>query len=233
MNIAVILAGGVGSRFGSNLPKQFLKIQDRTILEICVEAFQKNEHIDEIAIVMNEAYIETTQKMAISQKWFKVTKILNGGKERYESSVNAIHAFSNHPQIANANFLIHDAARPLVSQRIINDTIAALEKNPAIMVAIPTTDTILELSDDKKSIKSIPNRGFLYRCQTPQAFKYALIKKAYDLALSDVSIQATDDCGIVRKYLPEIDIHIVLGDERNMKITYPDDIKIMEVLVNN
>ncbi|MDO4179391.1 MAG: 2-C-methyl-D-erythritol 4-phosphate cytidylyltransferase [Phascolarctobacterium sp.] len=231
MNIAVILAGGIGSRFGSSLPKQFLKIKNRTVLEICVEAFQKNSGIDEIAIVMNEAYIETTKKMAKDLQWSKVTKILSGGKERYESSVNAIKAFAEKPEIDAANFLIHDAARPLVTQRIINDTIAALEKNSAIMVAIPTTDTILELSSDKASIKNIPDRSFLYRCQTPQAFKYTLIKNAYELALADESIQATDDCGIVRKYLPDVKIHVVLGEERNMKLTYPDDIKIMEVLL--
>lgn len=230
MNIAVILAGGVGSRFGANLPKQFLKIKDKTILELCVDAFEKNELIDEIVIVMNEAYIETTQKMAQELKWTKVTKILSGGKERYESSINAIRAFKDNPQALDANFLIHDAARPLVSQRIINDTLAALDKNPAIMVAIPSTDTILELNNDKKCIKTIPNRNFLYRAQTPQAFKYALIKKAYDLALADTSIQATDDCGIVRKYLPDTQIDIVLGEECNMKLTYPEDIKIMEVL---
>ena len=98
------------------------------------------------------------------------------------------------------------------------------------MVAIPTTDTILELSEDKTCIKNIPDRSFLYRCQTPQAFKYALIKKAYDLALADEHIQATDDCGIVRKYLPEVKISIVLGEERNMKLTFPEDIKILELL---
>lgn len=232
MNIAVILAGGVGSRFGSTLPKQFLKIKDKTILELCVNAFQKNEQIDEIAIVMNEAYIETTRKMAKELNWTKVTKILSGGKERYESSVNAIKAFADNPNVMNANFLIHDAARPLVTQRIINDTITALDKNLAIMVAIPTTDTILQLSEDKSCIQNIPDRSFLYRCQTPQAFKYSLIKKAYDLALADISIQATDDCGIVRKYLPNVNISVVLGEERNMKLTYPDDIRIMEVLLN-
>lgn len=231
MNIAIILAGGVGSRFGSNIPKQFLKIKDRTILEICVEAFEKNDQIDEIGIIMNEAYIDVTREIATKNNWRKVTKILSGGKERYESSINAIKAFSDVPSIENANFLIHDAARPLVTQRIINDTITALDNNPAIMVAIPTTDTILQLTDDKSSIKSIPDRSYLYRCQTPQAFKYSLIKKAYDLALADKNIQATDDCGIVRKYIPEVKIHIVLGEERNMKLTYPDDIKIMEILI--
>ena len=231
MNIAIILAGGVGSRFGNQIPKQFLKIKDKTILEICVNAFEQNEQIDEIGIVMNEDYIEMTKELVKANHWHKVSKILTGGKERYESSVNAIKAFAQHHDIDNANFLIHDAARPLVTQRIINDTIAALDKNPAIMVAIPTTDTILQLSDDKTSIQNIPDRSYLYRCQTPQAFKYALIKKAYSLALQDESIIATDDCGIVRKYLPEVRINIVLGEERNMKLTYPDDIKIMEVLL--
>ena len=230
MNIAVILAGGTGSRFGSELPKQFLKIGNKTVLEHVVEAFQQNDKIDEIAIVMNEAYIEKTKTMAQEFSWTKVKKILSGGKERYESSINAIQAFKDYPGVEAANFLIQDAARPFVSQRIINETIAALEKNPAIMVAIPTTDTILELSEDKACSKNIPDRSFLYRCQTPQAFKYALIKKAYDLALADEHIQATDDCGIVRKYLPEVKISIVLGEERNMKLTFPEDIKILELL---
>lgn len=231
MNIAIILAGGIGSRFGSKIPKQFLKIKDKTVLEICVDAFEQNEQIDEIGIVMNEDYIQMTNDLVKTNHWHKVSKVLSGGKERYESSVNAIKAFAQHHNIDNANFLIHDAARPLVTQRIINETIAALAKHPAIMVAIPTTDTILQLEANKTCIKDIPNRSYLYRCQTPQAFKYSLIKEAYEKALKDVRIQATDDCGIVRKYLPDVKINIVLGEERNMKLTFPDDIKILEVLL--
>ena len=135
---------------------------------------------------------------------WKVSKILHGGKERYDSTLAALNAFSK-----EANLLIHDAVRPLVSDRIIHDVVEALEKYEAVDTALPTIDTIIEVDENYDFIKNIPNRHLLYRSQTPQAFKTHILKKAYEIALQDPNFQTTDDCGVIKKYLPEVKIKIM------------------------
>lgn len=226
-NIAVILAGGVGNRLGLNKPKQFLKVAGRTVLEHTVEIFQKHNDIDEIAIIMHNSYVHDIEVMVQKNKWTKVKKILNGGSERYESSLVAINAYKNEPDI---NLIFHDAVRPLLSNRIIDDVIDALQEYGAVDVAIPAVDTIIEVDNGKNVIKSIPDRNYLKRGQTPQAFKLNIIQKAYEMALKDPAFKTTDDCGIVKKYFSEIPIYIVAGEERNIKLTYPEDIYLLDKL---
>ena len=230
MNIAIILAGGVGSRLGLGKPKQFMKVAGKTVLEHTVDAFQKHNLIDEIGIVMHANYVHDAESMLLKNHWTKVKRILNGGSERYESSLVAIKAYENTSNQDQINFIFHDAVRPLVSKRIIDETISALSNYDAVDVAIPAVDTIIELDSSKQFINSIPNRSFLNRGQTPQAFKYQIIKKAYELAMQDPNLQATDDCGIVRKYLPKTEIYVVQGAEQNIKLTYPEDIYVLDKL---
>lgn len=227
MNIAVILAGGTGNRLGMNRPKQFLKIAGKTVLEHTVDAFQKNRFIDEIFIVMHSSYVHDVEDMVKKNNWKKVKKILNGGSERYESSLAAINACAGKE---NLNLIFHDAVRPLVSERIINDVVNALQEHAAVDVAVPAVDTIIALDSSRKYIESIPNRNFLNRGQTPQGFTYDTIKSAYEIALRDPGFMATDDCGVVRKYLPNIPVYVVEGEECNVKLTYPEDIYLLDKL---
>jgi len=227
MNIAVILAGGTGNRLGMNRPKQFLKIAGKTVLEHTVDAFHKNRFIDEIFIVMHSSYVHDAEDMVKKNNWKKVKKILNGGSERYESSLAAINACTGKE---NLNLIFHDAVRPLVSERIINDVVNALQKHAAVDVAVPAVDTIIALDSSKTYIESIPNRNFLNRGQTPQGFTYDTIKSAYEIALRDPDFMATDDCGVVRRYLPNVPIYVVEGEERNVKLTYPEDIYLLDKL---
>lgn len=229
MNIAVILAGGTGNRLGMDRPKQFLKIAGKTVLEHTVEAFQKNRLIDEIFIVMHSSYVHDAENMAKKNNWTKVKKILNGGSERYESSLAAINACVGKKK-ENLKLIFHDAVRPLVSERIINDVVDALQKHDAVDVAVPAVDTIIALDSSKKYIENIPNRNFLNRGQTPQGFAYATIKGAYDIALKDAGFMATDDCGVVRKYLPNVPVYVIEGEESNVKLTYPEDIYLLDKL---
>ena len=230
MNVAIILAGGVGSRLGLGKPKQFMKVAGKTVLEHTVDAFQKHNLIDEIVIVMHANYVHDAESMLLKNHWTKVKRILNGGSERYESSLVAIKAYENTSNQDQINFIFHDAVRPLVSKRIIDETISALRNYDAVDVAIPAVDTIIELDSSKQFISSIPNRSYLNRGQTPQAFKYKTIQRAYELAMRDSHLQATDDCGIVRKYLPETEIYVVQGAEQNIKLTYPEDIYVLDKL---
>ena len=225
MNIAVILAGGKGSRLEKSLPKQFFKIAGKMVLEHAVAAFEKNEWIDEIAVVVNEHYIFMVEEMIIKNEWKKVKRILVGGKERYHSSYAAVTAYAD---FQDSNILFHDAARPLVSQRIITEVVKKLDSYAAVDVAINSADTIIEVEDS--IIKAIPDRSKMRRGQTPQGFKQKVIAQAYKLALLDENFAATDDCGIVKKYVPSEKIVVVEGEEANMKLTYPEDTYILDKL---
>ena len=237
-NIAVILAGGIGARVGGNTPKQLLPLADgRSVLEHAVSAFEQSPHIDEVCIVMHPDYIAYAEQMLLANAWQKVRNIIPGGKERWESSVNAIRrlgdkAIRRDAKGEEVNLLLHDAARPFVSQEIIDRVCEALEQHEAVTVAIPSTDTVYEMADGK--VARIPQRSTIMRAQTPQAFRLDLIAEAYTKALgADICdkeacaachLPATDDCGIVHEHMPHIPIHIVLGEEQNKKITFKEDI---------
>lgn len=225
-NIGVILAGGTGNRFQQSVPKQFFKVAGKTVIEHTIDAFQKNSLIDEIAIVTNVMCEREIEAMVLANKWSKVKKILLGGKERYHSSLSAIEAYSDE----ECNLIFHDAVRPLVSQQIINDVIKALDTHNAIDVAVPATDTIIQVDNEGAFIEDIPNRKMLRRGQTPQAFKLSVIKRAYEIALKDPNFVSSDDCGTVVKYLPQEKVYVVPGEEMNVKLTYKEDSFLIDKL---
>jgi len=224
-NIAVILAGGSGQRFGSALPKQFLPLAGRTVIEHSIEAFEKCEAIDEIAVVMHADYLSMMQEIINRNGWQKVRQLLPGGAERYLSTLAALNAYEGRSDI---NLIFHDAARPAVSQRIIQDVVTALTTHPAVAVAIPATDTVFEVTEEGHLIAGIPNRARLRCAQTPQAFRLDIIRDAYCKALKDKDFTSTDDCGVLFRYCPEVPIFIVPGEISNMKLTYPEDTTLLE-----
>lgn len=227
MNVAVILSAGSGSRFGSDVPKQFINLAGKNIIEYTLEAFELNSSIDEICIVADESYHKKLYELSQKNGYGKVKKIIQGGSERKDSSFSAIKEYENQKDI---NLIFHDAVRPFVSQRIINDTIKALDAFDAVDVAIPTADTIIKV-DLSNTIESIPKRSCLRRGQTPQAFKLECIKKAHLLAQNDANeVPFTDDCGLVKYYL-NADVFVVSGEEKNIKITYPEDLLFAEKLI--
>ena len=225
-NIAVILAGGVGSRMGYSTPKQFYKVAGKTVIEHTIDAFESHSGIDEIAVVMNETCIDRMEDIILRNKWHKLKRLLKGGAERYMSTLSAIESYDGE----EINLIFHDAVRPLVSHRIIDDVIAALDDHEAIDVAVPATDTIIEVNATGDTISSIPPRASLRRGQTPQAFRLSVIKEAYHRAMQDPSFISTDDCGTVIKYMPEIPIYVVQGMESNMKLTYKEDSYLLDKL---
>jgi 2-C-methyl-D-erythritol 4-phosphate cytidylyltransferase len=228
MNIAVILAGGTGSRLGDSIPKQFLKVAGKTVMEHTVAAFERNGNIDEIAIVIHHSFVQAVEEMVPANEWKKVRKILPGGAARHESSLTAINAYASLP---GCHLIFHDAVRPLVSQRVINDVVEALGQYNAVAVAVPATDTIIQMDDSGRFIQHIPNRNMLQRAQTPQGFKLQTIADAYHIALQDAAFASTDDCGMVVKYLPAEKVFVVRGDESNIKLTYREDTYLLDALL--
>lgn len=227
--VAVILAAGSGSRTGLSTPKQFLLLGGKTVLEHSVQTFHDHPGIDQVVIVTSTEFIPKVQDMVKADNWTKVTAVLPGGKERFDSSLAAVHHFSNNPDLV---MLFHDAARPLVSARIISDTLKAMETFNAVDVAIPAVDTIVQCDAAGTVMESVQNRNLLWRMQTPQGFRQRTIAKAYEIALMDSGFTGTDDCGTVLRYLPHEKVGIVRGDEKNIKLTYADDLPLMEFLLS-
>ncbi len=223
-NIAIILAGGSGSRFDSNTPKQFLKLAGKPIIIHTLEKFQNHPQIDQIVIVSHETYIEDFEELVIKYKLEKVKKVVPGGATRQESSHQGLLACC--PK-KTKKVLIHDGVRPFVSDEIISNCIAELSSQDAIDVAIACADTIIKVSEG--FIESIPKREFLMRGQTPQGFNFSKILEAHTKYLENKSFPVTDDCGLYRNFFSD-KIKIIKGEQKNIKITYPEDLVLAEKL---
>ena len=229
MNIAVVLAGGTGSRMNADKPKQFLDLEGKTVIEHSIDAFEQHPAIDAVAVVVHPQYKDLMQEIISRRNWKKVKHLIDGGSERYLSTLNAVAAFLDMPD--DTNLIFHDAARPWVSQPIIDRVVDALQDHEAVGAGIPSTDTVWEVNVDFTAkqigghfISRIPQRERMYRAQTPQAFRLPLIRDAYQRALQDSNFRTTDDCGVVWRYMSEVKVHVVEGEERNRKITFPSDL---------
>lgn len=226
-NIAIILASGQGSRFGTVTPKQFIKLAGKPVIQYTIETFERAQAIDEIIIVTLPEYADQVRRIINKNLFKKTTKVIIGGKERYDSTWSALQTITDE----EANLLIHDAVRPFISERIINECIASLSRHTAVDVVIDAVDTIVEVEDDL--IRNIPDRRYLKYGQTPQAFKKTILLSAYKKFMQDKHRIASDDCGIVLRYLPDEKIAVVKGDESNFKLTHQQDIYLADNLIKD
>jgi 2-C-methyl-D-erythritol 4-phosphate cytidylyltransferase len=228
--VAVVLGGGAGTRFGAARPKQLLKLAGKTLVEHCVAAFASAPGIDEVLLVMGAGFTDEAAKLVGGLGGPRGgCAVIEGGVSRADSVRNALAYLSARYAPDSTGVLFHDAARPLVDQRMIADCVAALREHDAIGTAVPTSDTIVVATDGVMS--HVPPRETLLRCQTPQCFRLSVISKAHELAAKDPAFVPTDDCGVVLRYLPDVPVHVVLGSERNIKVTYPTDLAIAEILL--
>jgi ribitol-5-phosphate 2-dehydrogenase (NADP+) / D-ribitol-5-phosphate cytidylyltransferase len=229
-NVAVVLAGGVGSRVGLNIPKQLIKIAGRPIMEHTLDVLNSHPAIDEVLVMMTPGYLDNVREIVKRNDFQKVSQILEGADNRNDTTQRALAALDDE----ECNVILHDAVRPLLSPRIVTDVVKALDAHDAVDVAIASADTIIAVAgkeiDGYPVISSVPPRAMLRRGQTPQAFKLSVIRAAYAEAAKDPDFAATDDCTVVLKYKPEVPIAVVPGDDRNMKVTEPIDIYIADKL---
>ncbi|MGH8793857.1 MAG: SDR family NAD(P)-dependent oxidoreductase [Stackebrandtia sp.] len=226
--VAVILAGGTGQRLGSSVPKQLLKVSGKTVLEHTLDVFEACDVVDEIHVLMADGYVPDAEKIVADRGYTKIRAVLAGGATRADTTRRAVEALGER----DCNILLHDAVRPLVDQRILRDCVAALKRHEAVDVAIGSADTIIAVEGEKRDevIADIPDRSGLRRGQTPQGFRLSVLRRAYALASADPDFTATDDCGVVRRYLPDVPIHVVAGSEHNMKVTHPIDVYLVDRL---
>lgn len=214
-NIAVILAAGTGSRIGGEKPKQFLLFDGKELFVHSLLTFTNCENIDEIVLVVNDLYnseyVNIIKKYEISKKLV----LINGGKTRQNSVQNAINYISDNNE--NAIVLVHDAARPYVSEKIILDNIEAVKKYECCTTAIPSSNSVY-LTKDGNFVEEV-NRDSVYLAQTPQSGYLKIFQKAFE----NIDKIYTDEAAIFASvgYVP----HIVLGEEKNIKITYPEDLQ--------
>ncbi len=225
--VAVLLAGGIGARAGLGMPKQFAELRGRTILEHSLAALHDHPAVAGVLVVMAPGFVDAAQ--VVTAGYPRTLAVVEGGAERSDSTVNALRWLAVHGH-ADADVLVHDAARPLLSARIVSDCVAALVEHEAVGVAIPSSDTILR-TDATGRVVEVPPRAELWRAQTPQGFRAGVLQAAYDVALADPAFVATDDCSVVLRYLPDVAVHVVGGEDRNMKVTGPLDLAIAERLL--
>ncbi len=231
MIFAVILAGGTGSRMGStDMPKQFLEIKGRPILNHTIEKFLPNPRFEKIIVLSPRAWIGHTREI-IRKYTGKSDRIavIEGGSTRNETIMNAIkYIDANYTLDDDTVIVTHDSVRPFVTHRIIEENIEAALKYGACDTVIPATDTIVE--GDGKSITSIPDRRRMYQGQTPQSFKAKLLFDTYN-SLSDSEKDILTDAAkiLVIKGIP---VALVQGETFNIKITYPYDLKIARSLLD-
>jgi 2-C-methyl-D-erythritol 4-phosphate cytidylyltransferase len=229
--VAVVLAAGSGSRFGSASPKQLRMLAGRNLIEHCAQAFDRAPGVDQVLVVTTAGLAERVRRELTGLG--KLAAVIEGGDSRTNSTRRAL-AWLAATTPAETKVLFHDAARPLVDQRIIADCVAALDRWQAISVVVPSSDTIVEVADG--TIQRVLPRHTLARCQTPQGFRLSVINRAYERADADpgfAAMPATDDCGVVLRYLPDVSIGAVSGSERNLKITYADDLAIARALIGS
>lgn len=223
----MVLGGGAGNRFGAAMPKQLLTLGGKTLVEHCVAAFAAAPAVDEVLLVMPPGYADEAAKLVGDQ----VSAIIAGGVTRSNSVRNALAYLTARYPPETTGVLLHDAARPLVTQQIIAACVTAVRTHDAAGTAVPTSDTIVIAEDGVMS--HVPPRETLLRCQTPQCFRLSVIAKAHELAAKDPAFTPTDDCGVVLRYLPDVPVHIVKGSERNIKVTYSGDLAVAEALLGS
>lgn len=229
---AIVLAAGKGSRMQSDIQKQYMILQGKPVLWYSLKAFEDCPLVTEIYVVAAPGSEDYCQKEIIqTYNLKKVRQVITGGAERYLSVYNGLKAIEDADYV-----LIHDGARPFVTEEIIARNIETVMKEKACVTAMPSKDTI-KLSDAFGCIQETPDRDRVWIIQTPQTFDYKIIRTAYDDILSQrgpgqqyAQINITDD-GMIVENTGKQKVKLVMGSYENIKITTPEDLDIAQVFV--
>ena len=232
MIVAGIVAGGSGMRMGGEIPKQFFELGGKPVIVRTVERFLRHPQTDKIIIGINPEWKEHCEKLM--KRFFPESRdiyTVDGGRNRNETVGNIIsYACKSLGCTAEDIVLTHDAVRPFVTDRMINDSIDAMEYCDICTVAVPETDTVV-VSSDGSTADSFPDRNTLFRVQTPQTFRMGTFAEVFEALNENEKNSATDVCRLYkdRGYR----VHLIGGDVRNIKLTYPFDVKVAEFIAEN
>ena len=225
--VAVVLAGGTGTRIGRPVPKQLLLLAGRPVIEHSIAVFQRSPAIDDIVVVMTAGHQDAVRALVAAGGYDKVRHLVPGGATRSDSTVAALAVLGE----SEADVLVHDAARPLVTEQIVAAHVAALAEHTAVTTAIPSSDTVIEVDPTGGRMVETLVRSRLRRLQTPQSFRLSTLRTAYAAAALDPGFTATDDATVVLRYAPGVPVAVVPGSEENLKITEPADLDLAEELL--
>ena len=231
MVFAAVFAGGIGSRMGnSDTPTQYLELGTKPVIIHTIEKFFINEKIDEILVLCPKAWVAHTQ--ALVEKHLpegKKITVISGGATRNGTLEKAIEYIESNYEVTEDTVIVtHDAVRPFLTHRIIDENVEAAVKYGACDTVIPATDTIVE-SRDGKIISSIPDRSMMYQGQTPQSFRLKELERVLASLTEDEKAILTDACKIFS--IKNKDVYMVEGEVFNIKITYPYDLKVAHTLL--
>ena len=229
MNTAIILAGGVGSRMGVDRPKQYLIVKDKPVIVYCLEIFEKHSNIDNIVIVVSDEWKSYVEENVAKYGISKVCGYAPAGETRQHSIYNGLKATDKFAPDTDV-VIVHDAARPLVSDEIIDDCILGATEDDGAMPVISVKDTIYQ-SRDGKSIDRLLKRSELFAGQAPESFKF---RKYYDVhnTVTDEEIASTAGSSEIA-YRHGMKVRLVKGSERNFKITTIEDLETFETIINS
>ncbi|MCR5543563.1 MAG: 2-C-methyl-D-erythritol 4-phosphate cytidylyltransferase [Eubacterium sp.] len=223
---AILLAAGKGSRMKSDVAKQYMEINGKPLLYYSLKVFDASV-VDEIILVTRREDIDYVREEIVQKYGFqKVRKIVPGGRERYDSVEKGIRAADKRNKIV----MIHDSARPCVTNRMILDSISGARRYRACTVAMPVKDTIKIVDENLFGIET-PDRNVVYQIQTPQTFDRKLILDAYERLRADKEVRITDDTMLVEKYM-DVPSKMIEGSYENIKVTTPEDIQIASIYLN-
>ena len=225
---AVVLAAGQGKRMNSKIQKQYLLVQGRPLITYALDAFEQSA-VDTIILVVGQGEVPYCQKEIVDAYGYqKVSAVVEGGKERYHSVYEGLKQLENCEIV-----LIHDGARPFVNQTIIHDAIEGAEEYEACVIGMPVKDTI-KIADSQGFAAQTPDRSLLWQIQTPQAFSYPLIRRAYDklFEAEEHQIGVTDDAMVVES-MTSHHVKLIRGDYHNIKVTTPEDIVVAEAFLSH
>lgn len=224
MNSVIILSGGRGKRMGADISKQFISINDKPMLYYTIKKFMDNKLIDEIILVLPKDEIDYCKTEVLEKNGLKVDKIVEGGKERQDSVFNGLKSIEKADIV-----LIHDGARPFVTDRIIEEGISLAKKFKAAAPGVMPKDTI-KIKDKNGLSKETLKREELMAVQTPQVFNYNLILECHK-KVKENNIKVTDDTMVVEKFGHRVFLYA--GEYTNIKITTPEDLILAKYLANN
>ncbi|OGP68333.1 MAG: hypothetical protein A2W27_11490 [Deltaproteobacteria bacterium RBG_16_44_11] len=221
--VAIIPAGGAGKRLNAKQAKQYLLLDDTPLLIHTLKVFQKAKIINEIVLVLPKDYVASAKQLINNYGLTKITAVVAGGKERQDSVKNGIAAINGKCDVV----VIHDAVRPFVTEELITKVVVAAKLTGAASIGVKAKDTIKETKKDNLVAATIPRQN-LWLTQTPQAFKFELLKKAYKTAY-DKKYYGTDDASLVERIGKKI--KMIEGSYENIKITTPEDMIMAEALM--
>jgi 2-C-methyl-D-erythritol 4-phosphate cytidylyltransferase len=214
----VIAAGGAGRRYGGSIPKQFLRLGGIPVLQRTIAAFHALRAINEIIVVVPPGHVRRTGVLVRRAGFSKVSRVIPGGRERQDSVWSGLNAFTSSHDL----LLVHDAVRPLATRTIIEGVIAAAGRHGAAVAGVPVRDTI-KIERRKGFFAGTLDRSSLWAVQTPQGFRSDILLCAHREARHDRFL-GTDEASLVERL--GVPVRIVPGDERNLKITTRNDLRV-------